>query len=147
MALAVKASEPERRVRMSSSLDTGALNQFRPLGSYPGITQYDFEGESNYNSMQLALIKRYSHGFQISSMLQAYSSLPFNITSGVTTVQGTAGRPLVNGQFIPRNAGAGSDFLKGDSSLNDDDGSIGPTGNDRLFGGLIVIHISEARVS
>ena len=36
-----------------------------------------------------------SHGFQLSSMLQSYSALPFNITSGVTTVQGTAGRPIV----------------------------------------------------
>ena len=32
-----------------------------------------------------------------------YSSLPFNITSGVTTIQGTAGRPVVDGEFIPRN--------------------------------------------
>lgn len=52
-----------------------------------------------------------THGFQISSLLQYYSSLPFNITSGVTTIQGTAGRPIVNGTFIPRNAGIGSDFL------------------------------------
>ena len=44
-------------------------------------------------------------------MLQSYSSLPFNITSGVTTVQGTAGRPIVNGEFIERNAGIGSDFF------------------------------------
>ena len=44
-------------------------------------------------------------------MLQAYSALPFNITSGVTTVQGTAGRPIVNGAFIERNAGVGSDFF------------------------------------
>jgi hypothetical protein len=44
-------------------------------------------------------------------MAQYYSALPFNITSGVTTVQGTAGRPLVNGAFIPRNAGVGDDFL------------------------------------
>jgi hypothetical protein len=50
-------------------------------------------------------------GFQISGMLQAYSALPFNITSGVTTVQGTAGRPVVDGAFIDRNAGVGSDFL------------------------------------
>jgi len=28
----------------------------------------------------------------LSGLLQAYSALPFNITSGVTTVQGTAGR-------------------------------------------------------
>jgi hypothetical protein len=41
-----------------SVLDTAALNQFRPLGSYPGITLYDFEGESNYNSMQLTLSRQ-----------------------------------------------------------------------------------------
>ena len=51
------------------------------------------------------------HGFQVSGMLQAYSALPLNITSGVTTVQGTAGRPVVDGQFIARNAGTGSDFF------------------------------------
>jgi hypothetical protein len=55
--------------------------------------------------------ERLTHGFQISSMLQAYSALPFNITSGVTTVQGTAGRPIVDGEFIPRNSGIGSDFF------------------------------------
>jgi hypothetical protein len=37
--------------------------------------------------------------------------LPFNITSGVTTIQGTAGRPIVNGAFIERNAGIGNDFF------------------------------------
>src|SRR5580765_1769521 len=55
--------------------------------------------------------QRLTHGFQASSMVQWYSALPFNITSGVTTVQGTAGRPMVDGQFIPRNAGIGSDFF------------------------------------
>jgi hypothetical protein len=44
-------------------------------------------------------------------MLQSYSALPMNITSGITTVQGTAGRPIVNGAFIERNAGRGSDFF------------------------------------
>ena len=29
----------------------------------------------------------------------------------MTTVQGTAGRPIVDGEFIPRNAGIGSDFF------------------------------------
>ena len=52
-----------------------------------------------------------THGFQVSTMLQAYSALPFNITSGVTTIQGTAGRPIVNGAFITRNAGEGSAFF------------------------------------
>jgi hypothetical protein len=55
--------------------------------------------------------ERISHGFELSAMVQAYSALPFNITSGVTTVQGTAGRPIVNGAFIERNAGTGSDFF------------------------------------
>ena len=52
-----------------------------------------------------------SHGFQLSGTLQSYSRLPLNITSGVTTIQGTAGRPTVEGEFIPRNAGEGPDFL------------------------------------
>jgi outer membrane receptor protein involved in Fe transport len=55
--------------------------------------------------------ERLTHGFQVTGMLQSYSSLPFNITSGVATVQGTAGRPIVNGEFIERNAGIGSDFF------------------------------------
>jgi outer membrane receptor protein involved in Fe transport len=52
-----------------------------------------------------------TNGFQLSGMLQAYSALPFNITSGVTTIQGTNGRPIVGGAFIERNAGIGSDFF------------------------------------
>ena len=64
-----------------------------------------------------------SHGFQLSGMLQYYSSLPFNIVSGVANMQGTMSRPLADGStappnfdvrsvaFIPRNAGTGSDFF------------------------------------
>ncbi len=67
--------------------------------------------------------EKISHGFQASTMLQYYSSLPFNIVSGVNSLQGTAGRPLADGsvstanfdvrqvEFIPRNAGTGSDFF------------------------------------
>jgi hypothetical protein len=50
-------------------------------------------------------------GVELSGVLQAYSAAPFNVVSGATTVQGTAGRPVVNGAFIPRNAGAGSAFV------------------------------------
>lgn len=50
-------------------------------------------------------------GFQVGAMLQAYSAPPFNITSGVTTVQGTAGRPIVDGRFLERNAGKGTAFF------------------------------------
>jgi hypothetical protein len=56
--------------------------------------------------------------FELSGSVQAYSSLPFNITSGVTTVQGTAARPIVNGEFIERNAGIGSDFLNVSARLS-----------------------------
>jgi outer membrane receptor protein involved in Fe transport len=49
--------------------------------------------------------------FQISGLVQFYSALPYNITSGVTTIQGTAGRPMVNGEFIPRNSGVGTAFF------------------------------------
>ncbi|NOT25444.1 MAG: TonB-dependent receptor [Acidobacteria bacterium] len=67
--------------------------------------------------------ERISHGFQASTMVQYYSSLPFNIVSGVNSLQGTGGRPLADGsvstpnfdvrqvEFIPRNAGTGSDFF------------------------------------
>ncbi|MEZ5285704.1 MAG: hypothetical protein R2712_13040 [Vicinamibacterales bacterium] len=56
-------------------------------------------------------MERLTHGFQVSTLVQAYSAAPFNITSGVTTIQGTAGRPIVNGAFIPRNAGEGDTFF------------------------------------
>jgi len=62
--------------------------------------------------------ERISHGFQLSGLLQYYSALPLNITSGVTTVQGTAGRPIVNGAFIERNAGVGPDFFSVSARLS-----------------------------
>jgi hypothetical protein len=64
-----------------------------------------------------------ARGFQLSGLLQYYSSLPFNVTSGVTSLQGTAGRPLADGapsaanfdvrsaRLIGRNAGTGNDFF------------------------------------
>jgi len=67
--------------------------------------------------------ERIGHGFQASTMIQYYSSLPFNIVSGVNSLQGTAGRPFAdesvstpnfdvrNVELIPRNAGTGSDFF------------------------------------
>jgi hypothetical protein len=52
-----------------------------------------------------------THGLLLSSTVQFYSAPPFNITSGVTTIQGTAGRPVVDGEFIPRNSGEGTAFF------------------------------------
>lgn len=51
-------------------------------------------------------------GFQWSGFLQYYSALPLNLTTGATTLQGTTARPVVNGDFIARNAGEGSDFFQ-----------------------------------
>jgi hypothetical protein len=63
------------------------------------------------------------HGFQMSGIVQYYSRLPFNITSGVQSLQGTTGRPFADGttstpnfdvrtaHVIERNAGIGSDFF------------------------------------
>jgi hypothetical protein len=56
------------------------------------------------------LWEQLTHGFQLSGMVQYYSALPFNITTGTNTIQGTAARPTVNGAFIARNAGVASDF-------------------------------------
>jgi hypothetical protein len=56
-------------------------------------------------------------------MMQYYSALPFNVVSGVNSLQGAAGRPFADGSvsapnfdvrnvdFIPRNAGTGNDFF------------------------------------
>ena len=64
-----------------------------------------------------------SHGFLASLMMQYYSALPFNIVTGVNSLQGTPGRPFADGSvspanfdvrtagFIPRNSGEGSDFF------------------------------------
>ena len=54
---------------------------------------------------------RLLRGVEISGTLRAYSALPLNVTSGSTTVQGTVARPVVDGAFIPRNAGEGPDFF------------------------------------
>jgi hypothetical protein len=62
--------------------------------------------------------QRLSHGFQLSGMLQYYSALPFNITTGSNTIQGTAARPTIDGTFINRNAGTGFDFFNVNARLS-----------------------------
>ena len=62
--------------------------------------------------------ERISHGFQLTAMLQYYSPLPFNITTGANTIQGTAARPTINGVFINRNAGSGFDSFNLNARLS-----------------------------
>jgi hypothetical protein len=69
------------------------------------------------------LWQRIGHGFLASTLIQYYSAPPFNIVSGVNSLQGTAGRPMSGGaasaanfdvravELIPRNAGSGSSFF------------------------------------
>ena len=64
------------------------------------------------------LLERITHGFQLGTMIQYYSALPFNITAGTTTIQGTTARPTVNGAFISRNAGTGFDFFNVNARLS-----------------------------
>ncbi|MGE3844759.1 MAG: hypothetical protein AB7I50_24605 [Vicinamibacterales bacterium] len=78
---------------------------------------------SSPTSAASTMWERLSHGFQVSSMVQYYSALPFNIVSGVNSLQGTAGRPFADGSvavanfdvrtanLIERNAGVGNDFF------------------------------------
>ena len=69
--------------------------------------------DSAHNAWQ-----RLTHGFALNAMLQYYSALPFNITAGTSTIQGTTARPTVNGTFIPRNSGHGFDFFNVNARLS-----------------------------
>jgi len=60
----------------------------------------------------------FTHGFQLSGMLQYYSALPFNVTTGANTIQGTAARPTIDGVFISRNTGTGFDFFNVNARLS-----------------------------
>ncbi len=63
--------------------------------------------------------EKLTHGFQLSGILQYYSPLPFNITTGSNTIQGTAARPtLPDGSFISRNAGIGFDSFSVNTRLS-----------------------------
>jgi len=75
-------------------------------------SRLEFEG-SIHTSMGKATTawERLTHGFQVSSSVAAYSPLPFNITTGANTIQGTPARPTVSGVYIGRNTGEGHAIL------------------------------------
>lgn len=58
------------------ALDDAAVNLFRPFPTNPAITEYDFEGESNYNSLQMTLSR------QSSSRLQYFFTYTLSRTKG-----------------------------------------------------------------
>jgi len=75
-----------------------------------------------------ALWQRISRGFQLGGTLQYYSALPFNVVSGVNTIQQTSGRPCFGlaasdpgctlTTMIGRNAGTGFDFFNVNARLS-----------------------------
>ena len=78
-----------------------------------------FEG-SIHTSMDHASTnwERLSHGFQLTASLTAYSPLPFNITTGANTIQGTGARPTINGVYIGRNLGEGYSIINANLRLS-----------------------------
>ena len=83
------------------------------VSSWPPTTISPPSTESIHTSLDTASTpwERLSHGFQLTTSFTGYSPLPFNITTGANTIQGTGGRPTVNGVFISRNAGVGHAIL------------------------------------
>jgi hypothetical protein len=56
-------------------------------------------------------MQKLTHGWQLTTSFTGYSPLPFNITTGANTIQGTGARPTINGVYINRNAGEGHALL------------------------------------
>jgi hypothetical protein len=65
-------SDPVQRV----ALDDGAINLYRPYRSFPSLNYYDFEGESNYNSLQVTLSR------QTGKRLQYFATYTLGRTKG-----------------------------------------------------------------
>ena len=75
-------------------------------------SRLSFEGSAHTPTAKATTTwEKLTHGFRLASALTAYSPLPFNITTGANTIQGTGGRPTLNGVFINRNAGEGHAIL------------------------------------
>ncbi len=96
----------------SKSLDdVGEFFFSGPLNPYNIRLDYGRSDDDQRHRMAFAGTLHAPLGVLISGTLQYYSALPFNITTGQATVQGTSARPLVNGAYIARNAGRGFDLL------------------------------------
>ena len=78
----------------------------------------------------------------LSGVVQAYSSAPFNIVSGVTTLQGTPARPMVNGAFMARNAGVGNGFFSANAKLSR---SFRVSGEVEIEGALEAFNLTNRR--
>jgi hypothetical protein len=77
----IDLSNPVNRV----ALDASVINQFRPFQAYPQIRDWSFEGESDYNSLQITLSR------QTGRRLQYFAAYTFGRSKGTTTGNGEYG--------------------------------------------------------
>jgi hypothetical protein len=82
-----------------------------PLNNFNIWQDYSRSDDDQRSRLAFEGTGHLTHGFQLTTSLTAYSPLPFNITTGSNTIQGTAARPTVNGASISRNAGEGFSIL------------------------------------
>jgi hypothetical protein len=113
----------------SSPINNFDIAEDRGLSDDDQRNRLVFDG-TIHTSMQPqhGLWSHLSSGFLLSTMLQYYSPLPFNITSGTNSIQGTTLRPCVPGitnctQALPgtviaRNSGTGFNFFNMNTRLS-----------------------------
>ena len=77
----VDLSVPVNRV----ALDSSVVNSFRPFQAYPAIQDWSFEGESNYNSLQVTLSR------QTGRRLQYFAAYTLARAKGTTSGNGEYG--------------------------------------------------------
>ena len=82
-----------------------------PINNFNIWQDYGRSDDDQRSRLALDGTAKLPFGFQLTPSLTAYSPLPFNITTGANTIQGTAARPTINGVFINRNAGEGFSIL------------------------------------
>ena len=91
--------------------DVGEFFFSGPMDNFNVWQDYSRSDDDQRHRVVFNGTARLIYGLQLSGMLQYYSALPFNITTGANTIQGTAARPTINGVFIERNAGIGNDLF------------------------------------
>jgi hypothetical protein len=89
-----------------------------PLDPYNIWQDYGRSDDDQRHRVVFSGVLHAPFGLELSGILQYYSGLPFNITTGTSTVQGTSARPIVNGAYIPRNSGNGFDFFSVNARLS-----------------------------
>jgi len=113
----------------SSPINNFNITQDRSLSDDDQRNRLVFDGTIHTPMTSSASLRsRLSSGWMLSSMLQYYSPLPFNITTGTNSIQGTTLRPCAPGvanctQALPgtvigRNAGVGFEFFNMNARLS-----------------------------